>query len=249
MPFTLAHPAAVLPFKRFCPRYLSFPALIAGSVSPDASYFFGRLDLGPLAHHPIKGFIFGIPAGLAILAAFYLMRSPALKMFPQRYREIFQPLVSHPVGTPLAILLSLTIGVATHILWDNFTHYHSWMAHHVAFLRRPLFLFGTHTVRIVHILSYICSFLGVFWLCLTYSRWRATERPLIQWRNSLFIGALVFPITAIHHLMNTFVGLLLVGLLCLLLILLAVLRIAKPAKPHDVPVDSFQKQTQFPKPK
>ena len=29
MPFTLAHPAAVLPLKRFCPRYLSFPALIA----------------------------------------------------------------------------------------------------------------------------------------------------------------------------------------------------------------------------
>src|SRR5580765_3769567 len=157
MPFTLAHPAAVLPFKRFCPRYLTFPALIAGSVSPDASYFFGRLDLGPFAHHPIKGFLFGIPAGLVILAAFYVLRSPALKMLPHRYREIFQPLVSHPIGTPLAILLSLTIGVA-------------------------------------HILSYICSFLGVFWLCLTYSRWRATEPPRVQLRNSFFVGALVFPI-------------------------------------------------------
>jgi hypothetical protein len=254
MPFTLAHPAAVLPFKRFCPRYLTFPALIAGSVSSDASYFFGRLDLGPFAHHPIKGFLFGIPAGLVILAAFYLLRTPALKMLPPLYREIFQPLVSHPIGTSdtaadrnvraplwlqvcraaLAILLSLTIGVATHIVWDNFTHNHSWMAHHVAFLRTPLFSFGTRTIRVVHILSYICSFLGVFWLCLTYSRWRATERQLIQWRNSLFIGALVFPITAIHHLMNTFVGLLLVGLLCLFLILLAVLRIAKPANPYNV---------------
>jgi hypothetical protein len=243
MPFTLAHPAAVLPFKRYCPRYLTFPALIAGSVSPDASYFFGRLDLGPFAHHPIKGFLFGIPAGLVILFAFYLLRSPALKTLPHRYREIFQPLVSHPIGTPIAILLSLILGVATHIVWDNFTHYQSWMAHHVACLRTPLFMVGNHTVRVVHIISYICSFLGVFWLCLAYSRWRATEPPRVQWRNSLFIGALVFPVTAIHHLFNTFLGLLLVGLLCLLLLLLAVLRIAKPDKSAPVPVVSSHKQT------
>src|SRR5207248_3167527 len=156
---------------------------------------------------------------------------------PCRYREIFQPLVSHPMGTPLAILLSLILGVATHIVWDNFTHYHSWMSHHVAFLRIPLFMVGNHTVRVVHILSYICSFLGVFWLCLAYSRWRAIEPTRVQWRNSLFIAALVFPITAMHHLFNTLVGLLLVGLLCLLLILLAVLRIAKPHKPDTVPAE------------
>jgi Domain of unknown function (DUF4184) len=243
MPFTLAHPAAILPFRRFCPRFLSFPALIAGSVSPDASYFFGRFDVGPFAHHPLKGFLFGVPAGLVILAVFYLLRSPALKMLPQRYREIFEPLRSHPLGTPLVIFLSLVLGVATHIIWDNFTHNHSWMAQHVVFLHEPLFLFGTRTIRVVHILSYICSFLGVFWLCLTYSRWRATEPPLVQWRDSLFVGALVFPITAIHHLMNTFAGLLLVGLLCLLLILFAVLRIAKPVNPESVPASTFQKQT------
>jgi hypothetical protein len=241
MPFTLAHPAAVLPFKRFCPRYLSFPALVAGSVSPDLSYFFGPFNLGPFAHHPIKGFLFDIPAGLIILAAFYVLRSPALKMLPHRYREIFLPLVSHPIGTPLAILLSLALGVATHIVWDNFTHNHSWMAHHVAFLRTPVFMLGTHTVRVVHILSYLCSFLGVFWLCLTYSRWRANEPPAIQWRNSFFIAALVFPITAIHHLMNTFTGLLLVGFLCLSLILLAVLRIAKPARSDSLPASTLQK--------
>src|SRR5437588_9409547 len=121
MPFTLAHPAAVLPFRRFCPRYLSFPALVAGSVSPDLSYFFGRLNLGPFAHHPIKGFLFGIPAALIILVIFYLFRRPVLETLPIRYREVFKPLALRPVGTPLGIFLSLTIGVATHIIWDNFT--------------------------------------------------------------------------------------------------------------------------------
>src|SRR5882724_3347896 len=135
MPFTLAHPAAITPFKRFCPRYLSFPALIAGSVSPDLSYFSGRLDLGPFAHHPIKGFLFGVPVGLFILAMFYVLRWPALKMLPGRYRDIFHPLLLHPIGSPFAILLSLFIGVATHIVWDSFTHNHSLLVQHVPLLR------------------------------------------------------------------------------------------------------------------
>jgi hypothetical protein len=250
MPFTLAHPAAVLPFKRFCPRYLTFPALIAGSVSPDLSYFFGRLDLGPFAHHPIKGFLFGIPAGLVILLAFYAFRSPALKMLPHRYREIFQPLLSHPIGTPLGILFSVTIGVATHILWDNFTHNHSWLFRHLALLRTPLFEITlplasaeAHTVRVVHVLSYICSFLGVFWLCLAYSRWRATEPPRIQWRNSIFVGALVWPVTAIHHLGHSLFLLFIVGVLSLFLILIAVLRVAKPVDAFSSATDNPKKQT------
>jgi hypothetical protein len=250
MPFTLAHPAAVLPFRRFCPRYLSFPALIAGSVSPDLSYFFGRLNLGPFAHHPIKGFLFGIPAGLLVFVAFYLFRRPALNLLSSRYREIFQPLLVHSVGTPLVILLSLVIGVATHILWDNFTHNHSWLVRHFALLQTPLFQIrlpvpsaGAHTVRVVHVLSYICSFLGVFWLCLAYSRWRATEPPSVQWRNSVFIGALVFPITAIHHLGHSLLVLFIVGILCVLLILVAVLRVAKPINAHRSANDNLQQQT------
>ena len=36
MPFTLAHPAAVLPFAR---TKLVFSALIAGALAPDVGYF------------------------------------------------------------------------------------------------------------------------------------------------------------------------------------------------------------------
>lgn len=44
MPFTLAHPAAVLPFWR---SRLHFPALLLGSVAPDFGYF--------LAGRPVSG--------------------------------------------------------------------------------------------------------------------------------------------------------------------------------------------------
>jgi hypothetical protein len=35
MRWTIAHPAAVLPLRRLCPRFLSCPALIVDSVAPD----------------------------------------------------------------------------------------------------------------------------------------------------------------------------------------------------------------------
>jgi hypothetical protein len=44
MPFPLAHPAAVLPLRRYCPKYLSFPVLIVGSLVPDVGYCLGRLN-------------------------------------------------------------------------------------------------------------------------------------------------------------------------------------------------------------
>ena len=40
MPFPLAHPAAVLPFRRYCSRWLNFPALVIGSLVPDLGYLF-----------------------------------------------------------------------------------------------------------------------------------------------------------------------------------------------------------------
>jgi hypothetical protein len=39
MPFTFAHPAAVLPLRRFCPDRLVWSALVIGTVSPDLEYF------------------------------------------------------------------------------------------------------------------------------------------------------------------------------------------------------------------
>jgi hypothetical protein len=56
MPFTLAHAAAVLPFRPYCPRVLSFPALVVGSVAPDAGYWSGPLDLKRISHSFAGGF-------------------------------------------------------------------------------------------------------------------------------------------------------------------------------------------------
>jgi len=44
MPLPLAHPAAVLPLRRFCPQYFDCPALVLGSILPDFAYAIDDLN-------------------------------------------------------------------------------------------------------------------------------------------------------------------------------------------------------------
>src|SRR6185503_14629770 len=102
MPFPLAHPAAVLPLRRFCPRYLSFPALIIGSLSPDLGYLSGSFRLDVFSHRFLAGsFGFCLPAGLLLLLAFYLVRSRVVGILPARYRPVLSPLCQRPIGSPV----------------------------------------------------------------------------------------------------------------------------------------------------
>src|SRR6267142_2803077 len=71
MPFTLAHPAVVLPLRRFSPRVLSFPALVVGSITPDVGYCFGRLNVEEFSHSFVGSLAFCLPVGLLMVAIFY----------------------------------------------------------------------------------------------------------------------------------------------------------------------------------
>src|SRR5437868_2239063 len=139
MPFTLAHPAAVLPLRRFCPRVLNFPALLVGSVVPDIGYWSGPLELGEFSHSATGSFALDLPAGVVMLAAIYLLRSPVRPRLPAQYRVFLDPVWDRPRGTFLAILISLFIGIWTHLLWDSFTHNHGWLVERVSALQTPLF--------------------------------------------------------------------------------------------------------------
>ncbi len=50
MPFTLAHPAAVLPVKNKWPHLFNGTALILGSMAPDFEYFIRFKAQGTIGH-------------------------------------------------------------------------------------------------------------------------------------------------------------------------------------------------------
>jgi len=142
MPFPLAHPAMAVPFRRLCPKYLDFPALIIGSIAPD---FAACIDDWEYFSHTVLGsFVFCLPFGLLTLWIFRRVRCRFASSFPDPHRGALLPLCT---GTPrsfLHVILSLLLGSWLHIVWDLFTHDYSWLVHRFAVLSRPIVGFQLH---------------------------------------------------------------------------------------------------------
>lgn len=172
MPFTLAHPAAVMPLRRI--RYLPTIALVVGSLLPDLPYY-----LPSRAHtevwfdlHSLSGsVVVGIPLGMLVLAAVVLLRRQLTALLPERARWVAmreaEALVARPVSWLLAIP-ALLIGSWTHILWDGFTHSGTWIARRVDALNAPVELGDLYTGPLSHVLQYVSSIAGLLIIAYWY---------------------------------------------------------------------------------
>ncbi|MFI0897501.1 DUF4184 family protein [Streptomyces sp. NPDC020983] len=135
MPFTLSHPAAVLPLlPGGRPRGpLVASALVAGSLAPDVPYFTESLVHGTFGYGEFTHSLLGIPtadvAVAALLAAgwHWLLREPLLALLPDRWAAAAGTLTA-PTGRSRGaagagwFALSAAAGAATHVAWDAFTH-------------------------------------------------------------------------------------------------------------------------------
>lgn len=225
MPFTLAHPAAVLPLRRCCPRYLNFPALVIGAMVPDVGYFLGRWSVPEFSHSFYGSFGFGLPVGIGLLVLFYGLRLPVVGILPKRLRQTYFPLCLRPAGPPWIAAVSILLGDWTHLLLDSFTHESSWLVAHVAFLQTPVFRFGYYTFRMCHLAWYLCSFAGIAWLWFAHEQWRETaldparrSSTGTKLRNALLVAGLLLPVAAVATLVRGWLGLVLGATLVVLML-------------------------------
>ena len=235
MPFTLAHPAAVLPFRRFCPRFFSFPALVVGSLSPDVGYCFGTLNIDDFSHS-LKGSIeFCLPVGVVMLGLYYGLCHPVIETLPERQRKVFLPFCRRPIGSLLTVIVSLLVGIWIHLLLDSFTHKHGWLTENLPLLQAPMFSIGRYTFKVFNLLWYACSFAGIVWLWLAWEQWRnnlsdpvpqITNRRKI-WVKAILAAALMVPIELTHHLLPGLLGLAIVAGYSALIIIGVVLWMGK----------------------
>jgi hypothetical protein len=211
MPFTLAHPAAVLPFRRFCPRFFNFPALVVGSISPDVGYCCGSLHMEDFSHTLAGSVEFCLPVGLVMLGFFYGLRLPVVEHLPDRQRKMFEPFCLHPAGPPLTLVVSLLVGVWIHLLLDSFTHKQGWLVENLPVLQTVVFSVGSHDLKIFNLLWYLCSFAGIAWLYFAWEQWQNTITNQAAGRGKLFraalVGALMMPVALAHHLVHGPLGL------------------------------------------
>jgi hypothetical protein len=179
MPFTLAHPAAVLPLRRI--GYLRTAPLVIGALIPDLPYYLpGALRLQSVTH-TFAGSLTVCPLlGYGTLVAVFVLRTPLTALLPARARWLclrslapFSRLREWLIA-PLAIVL----GVWTHLLWDSFTHADGWTVHRVAALSAPVTI-GPYTGTVCHVLQYLSSVFGLVVLAVWYLRLPAPppERP------------------------------------------------------------------------
>jgi hypothetical protein len=170
MPFTLAHPAAVLPLRRI--PALQTVSLVVGSVTPDLPYFVpGRIARWMVDTHTLTGSVVtDVPLGMLVLLAIFLLRRPLTELLSCRARCLVLSALEHFARRPESWLLapfSVLVGVWTHLLWDSFTHSGGWAVQHLSLLRTPVTI-GWYTGELCHILQYLSSVLGLTLLWVWY---------------------------------------------------------------------------------
>lgn len=222
MPFPLAHPAAVLPLRRFCPRWLSFPALLLGSVSPDAGYCFGKWNDILSSHQFLGSLVYCLPLSLLGLWVFYRARWPLVRRLPSPYREALEPHCQGWSASWLVLVVSILLGAWTHLLLDDVTHKDGWIVGQVEWLKTPVLTLGYQTVRGCHLLWYGCTFAGVFYLVLAVLKWwsETFHGPRVGTAGARAAAALVFaglvlPVAVFHHMVHSRLEIVAVGFLTL----------------------------------
>lgn len=179
MPFTLAHTAAALPLRR---SRLIFSALLVGTMAPDFEYFV-RLRPGGGWGHTIPGALaLSLPLGFAVLWLFHIFaKAPVVALLPdgvqRRLGPWLKPFSFRGMRRFLLVVLSLLVGIATHLAWDSFTHSHRWVYRHVGLLHRHIMLPWFHQMEIYSFLQMLSSVVGVLILFLWIRSWYRATPP------------------------------------------------------------------------
>ena len=204
MPFTPAHPAILLLLKPFKKLQLSWTALFIGSIIPDFEYFIWMSPSAYVSHSILGIFIFNLP--MTFMMAFvwhqllYPVITPRIIFFHQRIQ-----LEEHPAFIEwmkknwLVFILSATIGIITHLIWDSFSHANGYLVHRVPFLLEFIQI-GNFPVRACYVMWYISTLIGMTSMVLWYvnipklfsiSTWRIFFAGNSYWGKILFTAGLI----------------------------------------------------------
>ncbi|MGW7679886.1 DUF4184 family protein [Kribbella sp. NPDC054772] len=189
MPFTLAHPAAILPLIR---RPLVASALIAGAVAPDLLYVdplyrfatqqvSGNFTL-TLTHEFTSAFWLDPLLALLLLAVFtVLLKRPLIALAPPSLAARLPSPRRIPRVPGVRVLLwtvvSAVLGALTHVIWDSFTHGDGYFVQQFPDVFRATV---TPAWDVNRILQYVSTVGGCLVLAVWLYRWfrRTTPAPV-----------------------------------------------------------------------
>lgn len=165
MPFTFSHPAIVLPLAYLPKKLFSLTGLVIGSLTPDFEYFF-RMQIESEHSHTLGGlFLFDLPLGILLAFVFHLIiRNQLFNNLPFSLKSRligFKSLdwLNYFKSNWLVVIFSVFIGVASHLLWDSFTHDDGFFVKEFPVLKNTINFLGFH-IPILKILQHSSTLIG-----------------------------------------------------------------------------------------
>ncbi len=203
MPFTLSHPALILPLNLLPKKWVSLTGLIIGSIAPDLqSYFTTGAEK---AHsHTWAGILwFCIPVGLLLSFIYHLVvREMLITHLPKflqikfiRYKDV--QWVSLFRKTWPVIILSIIVGAASHLFWDSFSHFDGYFIRNNPSWQGNMNVFGRST-EIPFVIQYVNTVVGmlvIIYAILQVPRCRNVRIRVVIMKYWLIIGVITLILT------------------------------------------------------
>jgi hypothetical protein len=165
MPFTFSHPAIILPLQYLPKKWFSLTGLIIGSLIPDFEYFV-RMRVQSNYSHTLYGiFWFDLPLAIILSFIFHnIVRNQLFYNLPGNIRSrilIFTDFNwnNYFKTNWIIVIISILIGVISHLFWDGFTHNHGYFVEHISELRN-LVIFFDKKVPVLKIAQHLSTFIG-----------------------------------------------------------------------------------------
>ena len=202
MPFTLAHPSAVIFIKN---RYLNLVGLILGSMAPDFIYFLLFNPSSNLGHTFIGFIILNLPICFLLNYLIFKFVKDAfiinLPTFISKYYIYLLNYTNNIKSFKEAIVFtySCIIGMLTHIIWDECTHKTGYFVIHINFLRNNIDILGLQ-IPIFKIIQHGSTVIGFLILIVyLYSIRKLSNKNLNKINNKFryHIIAIIFQILTI----------------------------------------------------
>jgi hypothetical protein len=208
MPFTLSHPAIVIPLQRLrAPLCMS--ALIIGSVTPDFEYFLKMKLSGRFGHTLSGAFILDLPLACLLLILFHqFVKYSVIPNLPHYFQVRFTHIInfnlySYLIKHPIALLISLLTGIFSHLIWDSFTHANSLLTDNSALLQLPIRFAGFH-FPVFRLLQHVSTLVGA--IAILYAVHTMPNQQIRRERVSIVFWFIIFIVACVIFTIRAFFG-------------------------------------------
>ena len=162
MPFTFSHPAILLPLRFLNKNYFSITGLIMGSMVPDFYFLLQMRTSDNFSHEGYGILLLNLPLAIVLCVIFHnIVKQPLVASLPNVLQKKCMPFYSEKWNhyfllNSWKVLLSIVIGVFSHLFWDSFTHSDGYFVEHIAYLNHEVL-----SVPMYELAQYLFSILGL----------------------------------------------------------------------------------------